>query len=76
MSKEFYQLYPQQKTVLRLLQKGHISNVQAIGYGIFSVSKVISDLKRDGYSIESTFKKDGFGRKYVSYSLGNPEHAI
>lgn len=60
----------QRGTILRLLQQGRsISNLEALHYGIGSVSTRISELKKRGHNIVSVRKMDALNRPYVSYRL-------
>lgn len=64
-------LKPQAETVLRLLQKSgaSLTHLEALAYGIWSLSSRASEIKRAGYPIQSTLKTDAFGKRYASYSL-------
>lgn len=60
----------QKGTLLRLLRQGRtISNLEALHYGIASVSSRISELKKRGYNIQANRKLDALGRPYASYKL-------
>ena len=54
-----------------LIREGSISSVEAQAlYRCRSLSRRITDLKQDGYSITSVLKKDVTGQRYARYELG------
>jgi len=62
---------PQAQQVLEHLRTtGHISNVEA--HAVLkcrSVSRRITEIKAAGYPVESAYRKDSQGQRYVRYSL-------
>lgn len=63
---------PQAQLVLRhLIVEGSITNVEAhTVLRVRSVSRRITELRRNGIPIHKEFKKDSTGQRYVRYYLG------
>lgn len=59
------------RTILAHLKTGQtITNMEAmLVYHVSRLSSVISDLRRAGYIIDTTMKRDGVGAQYASYKL-------
>ena len=63
---------PRAQLVLRhLIVEGSITNVEAHAVlRVRSVSRRITELRRNGIPIRKEFKKDSTGQRYVRYYLG------
>jgi uncharacterized NAD(P)/FAD-binding protein YdhS len=63
---------PQAQIVLRhLIAEGSITSVEAHAVlRVRSVSRRITELRRNGIPIRKEFKKDSTGQRYVRYYLG------
>lgn len=61
----------QKQKVLRHLNTGeHITPLEAIGlYGIYRLAARIEELRREGYHIVTTMRRDKLGRPYARYTL-------
>lgn len=64
-------MIPQAYTVLyHLREYGSVTNDEAhLLLGVRSLSRRITDLRRNGYKIQRRFEKDSAGRRYVRYFL-------
>lgn len=64
-------MIPQTHAVLyHLREYGSITNDEAhLLLGVRSLSRRITDLRRNGYKIKRRFEKDPAGRRYVRYFL-------
>lgn len=64
-------LKPQSKTILRHLKTRHtISPLEAWGsYGIMRLAAAIFDIRKAGYTVDTTIKHDEAGKQYARYAL-------
>lgn len=64
-------LTPQAKTILRhLKRRPSISPMEALNvYSIVRLAPCIYEIRKAGYKVLSTFKRDEQGHKYTRYSL-------
>ena len=64
-------MIPQAYSVLyHIREYGSITNDEAhLLLGVRSLSRRITDLRRNGYKIRRKFEKDSAGRRYVRYFL-------
>jgi hypothetical protein len=64
-------MIPQAYAVLyHIREYGSITNDEAhLLLGVRSLSRRITDLRRNGYKIHRRFEKDSAGRRYVRYFL-------
>lgn len=70
MARRKVKLSPQNTLVLDMLKEGQsLTHLQAIAYGIWSISSRVSELRKAGFKVKSVRKADALGRPYVSYSL-------
>lgn len=69
-------LTPQARTVLAHLKRhGDITPLKAEGvYGIPRLASCIHEIRRVGYKVNCTVRKDDFGGKYGHYVLATTEH--
>jgi len=59
-----------QKVWSHLLSLGRITPLEAFGlYGIFRLASVVYDLRKDGYFIHTTIKRDLNNKPYAVYKL-------
>lgn len=70
MSKPLNKVSMETLILNHLITKGSISNVEAQAlYRCRSLSRRITTLKKEGFSIVSVLKKDATGQRYARYEL-------
>lgn len=66
---------PQTRKVLKLLERGHLTRLTAMHYGVMNLTARIADLRNLGWTVDCNVKRDSEGNRYGRFTLA-AEHLV